>query len=93
LQNLAAPLEEKADEAFAKALAKGHELAIYNSWTSLAKQKLDELHPTLEPPAPVVAYLGSESVHSAPLQKDVAPPQVRSVARPTQKQARLEAGQ
>jgi len=93
LQNLAAPLEEKAEEALAKALAKAHELAIYNDWTVLAQQQLDKLRPTLEPAAPAVAYLGSESVQSAPLQKDAAPPEVRSVARPTQKQARLEVGQ
>ena len=91
LQNLASPLEQKAEEAFVKALAKAHELSIYNKWTLLAQQKIDKLHPGPDAAVPEVAYLGSESSATAPLQKDATPfPEVRSAGRPVQKQARLE---
>ncbi len=91
LQNLASPLEQKAEEAFVKALAKAHELSIYNKWTLLAQQKIDKLHPGPDAAVPEVAYLGSESLATAPLQKDATlPPEVRGAGRPVQKQARME---
>ncbi len=91
LQNLASPLEQRAEEAFVKALAKAHELSIYNKWTLLAQQKIDKLHPGPDAAVPAVAYLGSESSATAPLQKDATPlPEVRSTGRAAQKQARLE---
>jgi tetratricopeptide (TPR) repeat protein len=90
LQNLASPLEQKAEEAFVKALAKAHELSIYNKWTLLAQQKIDKLHPGPDAAVPEVAYLGSESSATAPLQKDATlSPEVRSAGRPVQKQAQL----
>lgn len=89
LQNLATPLEQKAEEAFVKAVDKAHELSICNQWTLLAQEKLDKLRPAPDSAVPAVAYLGSESSATAPLQKDAIPnPDVRSGARPAQ--ARLE---
>src|SRR5260370_41377215 len=78
LQNLASPLEQKAEEAFVKALAKPHELSIYNKWTLLAQQKIDNLHPDPVAAVPEVAYLRSASSATAPLQQHAKPlPEVR----------------
>jgi tetratricopeptide (TPR) repeat protein len=71
LQNLASPLEQKASEAFEKALAKAYELSVYDDWTLLAQEKLEKSHPGQYQTARQVAYVGSESFQTAPIQKEL----------------------
>ncbi len=71
LQNLASPLEQKASEAFEKALSKAYELSVYDDWTLLAQEKLEKYHPGQYQAARQVAYVGSESFQTAPIQKEL----------------------
>ncbi|HLG19238.1 MAG TPA: tetratricopeptide repeat protein [Bdellovibrionota bacterium] len=50
LANRAAPIEEKAVEAYEKAIAKAYELDVYNDWTDKAYERLTEFKPDKYPP-------------------------------------------
>jgi hypothetical protein len=69
LENRAFPLEEKAIEAFEKALAKSYELSIYSEWTLLAQDKVNKYRPGAYSKVREVPFRGSEtfSVVSKPL--------------------------
>jgi len=71
LQNLASPLEQRAIEAFEKALAKAYELSVYDDWTLLAQEKLEKYHPGQYQTARQVAYVGSEFFQTAPILKEL----------------------
>jgi outer membrane protein assembly factor BamD (BamD/ComL family) len=60
LQNRAFPLEEKAVEAFEKALEKSFELNIYNEWTLTAENMLAEFKPDAFGEVKQVPFVGSE---------------------------------
>ncbi len=50
LQNRAAPIEEKATEAFEKAVKKAFELEVYTDWTQKAYENLTQYKPAEYPP-------------------------------------------
>jgi TolA-binding protein len=60
LQNMAFPVEEKAIEAFEKALQKAYELGVYNEWTTLAQENLNKYKPGTYPDLPPTSYVAKE---------------------------------
>jgi len=50
LANRAAPIEEKAVEAYEKAVKKAYELEVYNEWTEKSYERLSQYKPDLYPP-------------------------------------------
>jgi tetratricopeptide (TPR) repeat protein len=66
LENRAFPLEEKAIDAYEKALSKGMELSVYNEWTLKAQDQINKFKPGafLEPHD--VPFLGAERFATAP---------------------------
>jgi cellulose synthase operon protein C len=69
------PVEEKASEAFEKALAKSYELALYNEWTLLSQDQLNKLKPGLYAKAPEMTFRESEALIEAPLEKTIRWPE------------------
>lgn len=63
------PVEEKAVEAYEKALAKSYELSMYNEWTLLAQDKLNKYKPGFYGKARDVAYRGSEFFSTSGFEK------------------------
>ena len=73
LQEQAFPLEEKAVDAFEKALAKGYELGIYGDWLHKTQEALKKYEPTRFPDAHDLG-LGFANVAAAwPNMREVAP--------------------
>jgi len=66
LQNLAFPVEEKAIEAFEKALSKMYELGIYNEWATTAQENLNKYKPGTYPDLPPTIYVAKEYFYQAP---------------------------
>ncbi len=60
LQEKAFPLQDKAIEAFEKALAKSYELSVYNQWTLDAQNDLLKFKPDAYQAVHEVPYFGSE---------------------------------
>lgn len=60
LQNMAFPVEEKAIEAYEKALAKSYELTIYNEYSKIAQERLDGYKPGSYPDLPETKYVAKE---------------------------------
>jgi hypothetical protein len=60
LNNLAFPVEEKAIEAFEKALQKAYELGVYNEWTTLTQENLNKYKPGTYPELPPTRYVAKE---------------------------------
>jgi TolA-binding protein len=81
LQEKAFPLQDKAIEAFQKALAKSYELSVYNQWTLDAQNDLLKFKPDAYGAVHDVPYFGSEFFIQAPPEQSlretpqvVAPP-------------------
>jgi tetratricopeptide (TPR) repeat protein len=70
LENLALPLEDKANEALEKALAKAYELAIYNEWTLAAQDQVNRYHPGAYAQVRQVPFRGSEFFATSDVAKD-----------------------
>ena len=66
LENRAFPLEEKAIEAYEKALDKSYELGIYNEYTLAAQDALNKFKPGEYGEIRKVDYTGSEFFSRAP---------------------------
>ncbi len=66
LQNTAFPLEEKAIEAFDKALAKAYELGLYNDWLAKAQEALKTYEPARFPEIREYELIASEKVFEVP---------------------------
>jgi TolA-binding protein len=69
LENLAMPLEEKAQEALEKGLAKAYELALYNEWTLAAQEQVNKYQPGRYARVREVPYRGSEFFATAGVEK------------------------
>ncbi len=65
------PVEEKAAEAFEKALQKASELHLYNEWTLLAQERLNQFRPSRFQPAKVVAPRVSEPIAEVRLDAEI----------------------
>jgi hypothetical protein len=70
LEEQAQPLDDKAIEAFEKALGKAYELSIYGDWTLLAQEKINKYRPGAYPKAREIPFQGSEFFATAPLVKE-----------------------
>jgi tetratricopeptide (TPR) repeat protein len=70
LEEQAQPLEDKAIEAFEKALGKAYELSVYGEWTLLAQEKINKYRPGAYPKAREIPFQGSEFFATAPLVKE-----------------------
>jgi tetratricopeptide (TPR) repeat protein len=55
LEQLAAPLEERALQTFQQGLSKAYELGLYSEWTLRAQDEMNGLRPGTYPPKPAVA--------------------------------------
>jgi hypothetical protein len=73
------PVEEKAVEAYDKALAKSYELSMYNDWTLLAQDKLNKYKPGFYGKSREVAYRGSEFFVTSGFEKAVDLPEDEAV--------------
>ncbi|WP_257446627.1 tetratricopeptide repeat protein [Archangium lipolyticum] len=70
LENLALPLEDKANEALEKALGKAYELALYNEWTLAAQEQVNRYHPGAYAQVRQVPFRGSEFFVTADVAKE-----------------------
>ncbi|QRK06894.1 tetratricopeptide repeat protein [Archangium violaceum] len=70
LENLALPLEDKANEALEKALAKAYELSLYNEWTIAAQDQVNRFHPGAYAQVRQVPFRGSEFFVTADVAKE-----------------------
>jgi tetratricopeptide (TPR) repeat protein len=70
LENLAMPLEDKANEALEKALSKAYELALYNEWTLAAQEQVNRYHPGAYAQVRQVPFRGSEFFVTADVAKE-----------------------
>ncbi len=66
LESRAFPLEDKALEAYERALQKSTELMVYNDWTLLAQDQINKLKPGSFLERRDVPFMGSESFATAP---------------------------
>lgn len=66
LQEKAFPLEEKAIEAYDKALAKAYELGLYNEWLAKTQEALKTYEPGRFPEVQTYELIASESVFEVP---------------------------
>ncbi|OGR10939.1 MAG: hypothetical protein A2341_11280 [Deltaproteobacteria bacterium RIFOXYB12_FULL_58_9] len=73
LQSRAFPLEEKAIEAFDKALAKAYELGLYNDWLAKAQASLREYEPGRFPEIHTYELIASEKVFEVPALVEAQP--------------------
>ncbi len=55
LEELAAPLEERAVQTFQQGLSKAYQLGLYSEWTLRAQDEMNGLRPGTYPPKPAVA--------------------------------------
>jgi tetratricopeptide (TPR) repeat protein len=55
LEQLAAPLEDRAVQTFQQGLGKAYELGLYSEWTLKAQDEMNSLRPGTYPPKPAVA--------------------------------------
>jgi tetratricopeptide (TPR) repeat protein len=74
LENLALPLEDKANEALEKALVKAYELAIYNEWTITAQDQVNRYHPGAYAQVRQVPFRGSEFFATSGAAKELGMP-------------------
>lgn len=73
LQAKAFPLEEKAIEAFDKALAKAYELGLYNTWLGKAQKALTTYEPMRFPEIRQYDLIAADNVFSLPKLSEVQP--------------------
>ena len=66
LQEKAFPLEEKAVEAFDKALAKAYELGLYNEWLTKTQDAMISYEPDRFPEIHTYDLIASETVSAVP---------------------------
>lgn len=66
LQEKAFPLEEKAIEAFDKAMSKAYELGIYNEWLAKTQEALRTYEPDKFPDVHAYDMMAGESIFRAP---------------------------
>lgn len=76
------PVEEKAVEAFDKALAKSYELSVYNEWTLQAQDKLNKYKPGFYGKPRDVAYRGAEFFATSGFEKGVQLPSEVAAEKP-----------
>ena len=74
LENLALPLEDKANEALEKALGKAYELSLYNEWTLAAQEQVNRYHPGQYAQVRQVPFRGSEYFATADVAKEPVTP-------------------
>ncbi|WNG47883.1 tetratricopeptide repeat protein [Archangium minus] len=74
LENLALPLEDKANEALEKALAKAYELSLYNEWTIAAQDQVNRFHPGAYAQVRQIPFRGSEFFVTADVAKELGLP-------------------
>jgi hypothetical protein len=74
LENKAFPLEEKAIEAYEKALTKSFELSVYNEWTLKAEDQINKFKPGAFLDVREVPYQGAEFFATAPAMLDAKEP-------------------
>jgi len=74
LENLALPLEDKANEALEKALEKSYELGLYGPWTLAAQDQVNRFHPGAYAQVKQVGYRGGDSLVAAELAKEPGGP-------------------
>ncbi|NTX38882.1 tetratricopeptide repeat protein [Myxococcus sp. CA033] len=70
LENLALPLEDKANEALEKALEKSYELGLYGPWTLAAQDQVNRFHPGAYAQVRQVGYRSSDTLATADLAKE-----------------------
>ena len=87
LENLALPLEDKANDALEKALGKAYELSLYNEFTLAAQEQVNRYHPGVYAQVRQVPFRGSEFFATA----DVAKEAVTTEAPRTDEAPRAEA--
>jgi TolA-binding protein len=75
LENLALPLEDKANEALEKALAKAYELSLYNEWTLAAQEQVNRYHPGAYAQVRQVPFRGSEFFVTADVAREPGVPE------------------
>lgn len=85
LENLALPLEDKAIEAFEKALEKAYELSVYNEWTLAAQDKINRYRPGSFDKVREVPFRGSDFFVTA--SRVTTPGETAATAAPAQKPA------
>ncbi len=73
LQTRAFPLEEKAVEAFDKALNKAYELGIYNDWLAKTQEAMKTYEPQRFPEIREYSLIASEKVFEVPALVEVQP--------------------
>ena len=66
LQETAFPLEEKAIEAYDKAMAKGYELGLYNDWLAKAQDAMRTYEPGRFPEIHEYDLIASEAAFEVP---------------------------
>nr|BDT35144.1 tetratricopeptide repeat protein [Myxococcus sp. MH1] len=74
LENLALPLEDKANEALEKALEKAYELGIYSPWTLAAQDQVNRYHPGTYAQVRKVGYRTHDSLAAAELAREPGGP-------------------
>ncbi|MFN7134274.1 MAG: tetratricopeptide repeat protein, partial [Myxococcales bacterium] len=77
LENRMFPLEDKAIEAYERALSKSFELGVYNDWTTRAQAALNELKTGAFLDPREVPYTGAEFFVTAPAITEIAAPPAR----------------
>ncbi|WP_342374195.1 tetratricopeptide repeat protein [Myxococcus stipitatus] len=70
LENLALPLEDKANEALEKALEKAYELGIYSPWTLAAQEQVNRFHPGTYAQVKQVDFRASDALALAELARE-----------------------
>ena len=73
LQEKAFPLEEKAIEAFDKAIAKAYQLGLYNDWLLAAQGAMHRYEPQRFPEQRTFDLLASDAMHTVPDLREVTP--------------------
>ncbi len=72
IEGLAAPVEEKAIEAFEKALEKSYELKLYSDWVFQAQEKLNSYRPGAYAQVRQVEFRGAEYLATSPIVREPA---------------------
>lgn len=76
LSRLSLPLEDRAAEALEKAVGKAFELSLWDEWTLLAQEALNQLRPGTFAKVRQVSYQRSEAVPEDPAKAEAAARQV-----------------
>ncbi|MCE9671444.1 tetratricopeptide repeat protein [Myxococcus stipitatus] len=70
LENLALPLEDKANEALEKALEKAYELGVYGPWTLAAQDQVNRFHPGAYAQVRQVGFRASDTLATSDLARE-----------------------